>query len=71
MTSTHPRTPRRPAAKWFALFYSGQSGAGRAASSGIGRIFARSFSMMDVIMLAIGVGFFALSIAYVYACDQF
>jgi len=26
--------------------------------------------MMDVVMLAIGVGFFALSIAYVYACDQ-
>jgi hypothetical protein len=26
--------------------------------------------MMDVIMLAIGVVFFAVSIAYVYACDQ-
>jgi len=26
--------------------------------------------MMDVVMLAIGFGFFALSIAYVYACDQ-
>jgi len=25
--------------------------------------------MMDVIMLAIGFAFFALSIAYVYACD--
>jgi len=25
--------------------------------------------MMDVIMLAIGVIFFAVSIAYVYACD--
>jgi len=26
--------------------------------------------MMDVIMLAIGFAFFALSIAYVYACDR-
>jgi len=25
--------------------------------------------MMDVVMLAIGFGFFAVSIAYVYACD--
>jgi len=25
--------------------------------------------MMDVVMLAIGVAFFAVSIAYVYACD--
>jgi len=32
-------------------------------------IFAWSFSMMDVVMLAIGFAFFALSIAYVYACD--
>jgi hypothetical protein len=27
-------------------------------------------SMMDVVMLAIGFAFFALSIGYVYACDQ-
>jgi hypothetical protein len=26
--------------------------------------------MMDVIMIAIGVVFFALSIGYVYACDR-
>ena len=32
-------------------------------------IFAWSFSMMDVVMLVIGFAFFALSIAYVYACD--
>jgi hypothetical protein len=25
--------------------------------------------MMDVVMLALGLGFFALSIGYVYACD--
>jgi len=25
--------------------------------------------MMDVVVLAIGLAFFALSIAYVYACD--
>jgi hypothetical protein len=28
-----------------------------------------SIPMMDVIVLAIGFAFFALSIAYVYACD--
>jgi len=26
--------------------------------------------MMDVVMLAIGLAFFAVSIAYVYACDR-
>jgi hypothetical protein len=26
--------------------------------------------VLDVILLAVGVGFFALSIAYVYACDR-
>jgi len=26
--------------------------------------------MLDVIMLAIGLGFFALSIGYVYACER-
>jgi hypothetical protein len=34
------------------------------------RLFARSISMMDVIMIAIGVVFFGLSIGYVYACDR-
>ena len=28
------------------------------------------FPMMDLLMLALGLGFFALSIAYTYACDQ-
>jgi hypothetical protein len=32
-------------------------------------IFARSCSMMDIFLLAIGFAFFALSIGYVYACD--
>jgi len=26
--------------------------------------------MLDLILLAVGLGFFALSIAYVYACDR-
>jgi hypothetical protein len=30
----------------------------------------RSTSMMDIVMLAIGLFSFALSIGYVYACDQ-
>jgi hypothetical protein len=33
-------------------------------------IFARSTSMMDIIMLAIAFVFFAASIAYVYACER-
>jgi hypothetical protein len=34
------------------------------------QVFARRTSMMDTVMMAIGFVFFALSIAYVYACDQ-
>jgi hypothetical protein len=30
----------------------------------------RSIPMMDVVMVALAIGFFALSIAYVYACEQ-
>jgi hypothetical protein len=30
---------------------------------------SRSTPMLDVVMLAVGAVFFALSIAYVYACD--
>ena len=29
-----------------------------------------SRSMLDIVMLAIGLGFFALSVAYAYACDR-
>jgi hypothetical protein len=28
------------------------------------------FPMMDIVMVALAVGFFAVSIAYVYACEQ-
>jgi hypothetical protein len=31
---------------------------------------ARSIQMMDVVMLVIGLGFFALSVGYCYACDR-
>ncbi|HEX3506609.1 MAG TPA: hypothetical protein VHU22_24780 [Xanthobacteraceae bacterium] len=34
------------------------------------QFFARSISMMDVIMIAIGLAAFALTIGYVYACDR-
>jgi hypothetical protein len=34
------------------------------------RLYARSIFMMDVVMLAIGFVFFALSIGYVYGCDR-
>jgi len=30
----------------------------------------RNTEMLDIIMLAIGLGFFALSIGYTMACDQ-
>jgi hypothetical protein len=31
---------------------------------------ARSIKMLDVILLAIGLGFFALSVGYTIACDR-
>lgn len=31
---------------------------------------ARSFSMFDFLMLALGLGFFMLSIGYAYACER-
>jgi hypothetical protein len=40
------------------------------ASAGIFQNYARSIPMMDVVMVALAFGFFALSIAYVYACEQ-
>jgi len=32
--------------------------------------FCSELSMMDIVMVALAVGFFAASIAYVYACEQ-
>ena len=37
---------------------------------GTGLPAARSIQMLDLIMLAIGLGFFALSVGYAYACDR-
>jgi hypothetical protein len=42
----------------------------RASASTPQELSARRISMMDVIMIAIGLVFFALSIGYVYACDR-
>jgi hypothetical protein len=42
----------------------------RASASTLQELSARSTSMMDVVMIAIGLVFFALSIGYVYACDR-
>jgi hypothetical protein len=36
----------------------------------VSRRIAREQPMLDVILLAVGVGFFALSIAYAYACER-
>lgn len=30
----------------------------------------RSYPMMDILMLALGFGFFALAIGYTYACER-
>jgi hypothetical protein len=30
----------------------------------------RSIAMMDILMLALGFGFFALAIGYTYACER-
>ena len=32
--------------------------------------FVWSIPMMDAVMVALAIGFFAVSIAYVYACEQ-
>ena len=29
-----------------------------------------SFHMLDLVLLALGLGFFALSVGYAYACEQ-
>jgi len=31
---------------------------------------ARSKTMLDAILLAVGLGFFALSVAYIYGCER-
>jgi hypothetical protein len=42
----------------------------QASASTLQEFYARSTSMMDIVMIAIGFVFFALSIGYVYACDR-
>ena len=36
----------------------------------VGRVFAGSTAMLDLIMLAMGLAFFVLAIGYAYACDR-
>jgi hypothetical protein len=38
-------------------------------SAWILKVSIRSIPMMDIVMVALAVGFFAVSIAYVYACE--
>jgi hypothetical protein len=42
----------------------------RASTDASSPLLVSEHSMMDVVVLAIGFVFFAVSIAYVYACDQ-
>jgi hypothetical protein len=39
-------------------------------SAGIPQTYDGSTPMMDVVMVALAVGFFAVSIAYVFACER-
>jgi hypothetical protein len=43
---------------------------GRAQALGIRPSTGRSIRMLDLVMLAIAAGFFALTIGYAYACDR-
>jgi hypothetical protein len=43
------------------------SGAGEVSPAGCSR---KEFSMFDILMVPIALGFFALSVAYVFACDE-
>ena len=51
-------------------FDAGQSSGSLSGSCWHVQNYARSILMMDVVMVALAVGFFAVSIAYVYACEQ-
>jgi hypothetical protein len=39
-------------------------------ASSFGPAFRRDFHMLDLILLALGLGLFALSLIYAYACDR-
>jgi hypothetical protein len=60
----------RPGGGFCALLIKVKAARRRWASAYALQHFSRSIPMMDVVMLAIGFVFFALSIAYVYACDR-
>jgi hypothetical protein len=42
----------------------------RTPDASTGELLVRSIPMMDAVMMAIAFAFFALSIAYCYACDR-
>jgi hypothetical protein len=66
VTSGGPRTERTACA----FIDRNQGSASRAGISWCAAIRIRSIPMLDAVMLAIALAFFALSIAYVYACDH-
>ena len=57
-----PRGTRRIHAK--------QAGRDRETGCAGYRLVMRSIAMMDILMLALGFGFFALAIGYTYACER-
>lgn len=61
-----PFHPCPEAAVFLALLGNGFE---RAPTANDRRRAAKEHSMLDVIMLALGLGFFALSVGYAYACD--
>jgi hypothetical protein len=52
------------------VFDQNQGGASRAGIRWRAAIRIRSIPMLDAVMMAIAFAFFALSVAYVYACDR-
>jgi hypothetical protein len=46
-----------------------KAGSRRGASAGVYNL-VWSNPMMDIVMMALAAGFFAVSIAYVYACEE-
>ena len=66
LISAASRPPRKPTP----LRTSSSSRGAWRHCNGPRRFRSRSCLMLDLILIAVGLGFFALSVAYVYACDR-
>jgi hypothetical protein len=67
---TGVRLPAGRRGKWIAL-YLPKAACQEQINSCVKRLSAtRSIPMMDILMVALGFGFFALAIGYTYACER-